>query len=298
MLRIGFLGFVFLLSVNTDSLARDLFVNNMNGDDRHNGQSERPEGKISGPVRSIGRALQIAKKRDRIVIANTGVPYRESVSIQGGHNSGYETNPFVIEGNGAVLDGSAPIPGLAWEQFRGHVFRYRPTRFQFQQIFIDDVPAQKRSLTPTGNLPHLQPLEWTYKDHYVYFRTKVNRVPAQYKLTHASLPVGITIYEARHLVILDLTVQGYQLDGVNAHDSVFDAALVGLVCRGNGRSGISVGGASRVLIRSCLVGNNGGAQVRTEGESKTRIVESDLIDNTAPKVVQEGGEVTIEKPVE
>ena len=100
------------------------------------------------------------------------------------------------------------------------------------------------------------------------------------------------------LVILDLTVQGYQLDGINAHDNVFDAALVGLLSRGNGRSGISIGGASRVLIRSCLVGNNGYAQVRTEGLSATRIIESDLIENTAPKVVQEGGRVTIENPVE
>ena len=48
--------------------------------------------------------------------------------------------------------------------------------------------------------------------------------------------------------------------------------------------------------RGCLVGNNGTAQVRTEGQSHTRIVDCDLLDNTAPPLVREGGEVEIEKP--
>jgi hypothetical protein len=113
-------------------------------------------------------------------------------------------------------------------------------------------------------------------------------------LSHTSLPVGITLYEARNIVISDLVVQGFQLDGLNAHDSVFDATLVGLTCRGNGRSGISVGGASRVKIIACLVGDNGAAQVRTEGFSHTDILNCDLVESpNAPAVVRDGGLVSV-----
>jgi hypothetical protein len=128
----------------------------------------------------------------------------------------------------------------------------------------------------------------------VYFRPEDGLLPTEYQLEYAFHPVGLTLYEVRHVVVSNLVIQGYQLDGVNAHDNAFDVTLAGLNCRGNGRSGISVGGASRVAIHSCLAGNNGEAQVRTEGYSQTRIVNSDLIDNTAPALVQEGGEVVVE----
>jgi len=93
--------------------------------------------------------------------------------------------------------------------------------------------------------------------------------------------------------VRDLVVQGFQLDGVNAHDGVQGATLAGLNCRGNGRSGISIGGASRVRIESCLVGNNGAAQVRTEGACHAQLVGCDLLDNTAPKIVRDGGKVVV-----
>ena len=95
------------------------------------------------------------------------------------------------------------------------------------------------------------------------------------------------------MLIRDLVVQGFQLDGVNAHDGVFGAQLTELTCRGNGRSGISIGGASRVRVEACLVGNNGAAQVRIEGSCKAQLIGCDLLENTAPKIVREGGEVVV-----
>ena len=52
------------------------------------------------------------------------------------------------------------------------------------------------------------------------------------------MPVGITLYKVRDVAIGDLTVQGFQLDGINAFDGAFDIQLSGVTCRGNGRSGI------------------------------------------------------------
>jgi hypothetical protein len=163
-------------------------------------------------------------------------------------------------------------------------------------LFLDGKPVRTVPVEPPGlQLPDLRPLEWCLFERQVYFRTERGRLPQTYAITHSSLPVGITLYEVRHVVISDLIVQGFQLDGINAHDNAFHAALRGLKCRGNARSGISVGGASQVTIEGCVVGNNGTAQVRVEGHSQTQIVDSDLLDNTAPPLVREGGQVQIEQ---
>jgi hypothetical protein len=281
------------LTLATNLVARDIFVNNVGGSDVQNGAA--PDSKIqgNGPVRTIAQGLRLAEKGDRLVLANTGEPYRESITLQGGRHSGHPDEPFEVVGNGAVLDGSLPVPSEAWEHVRASVFRFPPRRKSYQQLFLDDLPLTRRDVGPSG-LPQLQPLEWCLFDRHIYFRAEDDRIPQNYRLTHAGPPVGITLYEVRHVVVRDLTVQGFQLDGINAHDNVFGSTIANCVCRGNGRSGISVGGASRVRLDSCLIGNNGTAQIRTEGYSKTWIINCDLLENPAPKLVQEGGQVFVE----
>ena len=285
------------LLIATTAVGRDIYVNNVTGDDRNQGESpESNRGALSGPCRSVGRALKAARNGDRIVIANTGEPYRECVTLQAGHHSGVEGRPFEIVGNGAVLDGRSEVPPDAWRHFRADVYRFRPRRLHHQVLYLDDKPAKLRRIEG-GALPDLQPLEWCLFDGHVYFRAEKGRIPPDYDLSHSSMAAGLTLYEVRHVVVSDLIVQGFQLDGVNAHDGAMDTRLVGLVCRGNGRSGISVGGASRVQIEACLVGNNLRAQLRTEGFSRTRVIGCDLVDTdpAAPALQQLGGDVDIER---
>lgn len=237
----------------------------------------------------------MAQRGDRIVIADSGQPYREQLTLQAGRHSGRPTRPFTIVGNGATLDGSAAVPDDAWQHVEGNVFRFRPRRTTFQILFLKGKPSQQRHVILDEGFPDLQPLEWCLHDRSLYFRVEPDRLPNQYDLSYTSLQVGITIYETRHVVVSDLIIQGFQQDGVNAHDSAFDTTLVGLTCRGNGRSGISVGGASRVKVIACLVGNNGKAQVRTEGFSRTEIINSDLIPSEhAPATVRRGGQLTLQ----
>ena len=92
-------------------------------------------------MRTITRALQLAGNGDTIVLANTNVPYRENISLVGSRHSGTPQQPFTIRGNGAILDGSAPVPPEAWESYRGAVFRFSPPRMGYQQLFLDDRPA-------------------------------------------------------------------------------------------------------------------------------------------------------------
>ena len=295
MWRVAFSAFFFCWAILSSASARDVYVNNVAGDDARDGSSPTMVGTQGGPCRTIGRALRLAKNGDRVVLADTGEPYRESITLQAGRHSGVANRPFELVGNGAVLDGSQPVPKGAWTFVSGEVFRFQPPRMSHQILYLDGRPAKRRRVEPGESLPKLGPLEWCLYDRYVYFRPEKDKLPRQYALSYTALRVGITIYEARHVIVRDLVVQGFQLDGVNAHDGVDQGALVGLTCRGNGRSGISIGGASRVKIVACLVGDNGAAQVRTEGFSHTQIVNCDLLDNTAPTLVSASTATVVKK---
>ena len=275
--------------------ARDLYVDNMGGDDRFDGSAQNPQGGSGGgPCRTIARALRSAQNGDRIILKNTGQPYRESITLQGDRHSGTQLTPFEIIGNGATLDGTTAPVGDRWEHVKGELFRYAPARKSHQVLYMDGAPAN-RIVSKELGLPKLAPLQWAYHNRHIYFRTEPERIPSQYKLRHASLPVGVGLYQVRNVIISDLIVQGYQLDGVNLHDSAFSCLLLGVTARGNARSGVSVGGASRAYLEECVLGDNGAAQLRIEGYSKTQLIKTKLLDNTAPKVVRGPGSPKLEQ---
>ena len=125
-------------------------------------------------------------------------------------------------------------------------------------------------------------------------RTEPLRRPEDYPLTVATRPVGITLFHVQNVAILDLTIQGFQLDAVNAHNSARNVVLQEVTCRGNGRAGVAVGGASLVSINSSILGNNGEAQLLTRPYSETFVRQSDLLSNTAPAWLDRGGVVTLD----
>ena len=120
-------------------------------------------------------------------------------------------------------------------------------------------------------------------DGQVYFRGEPGRIPHDYRLSHTDLPVGITLYRVAHVEILNLTVQGFQLDGINAHDMVTDLTLRSVQARGNGRSGVSIGGASRATLIDCVLSENGQAQLRTEGLAFVVLKNCQLLGDSAPR---------------
>lgn len=190
------------------ALAKIIYVNNVTGSNRNRGDLKENHGAGAGPLRSISAALRRAESSDRVEIANTGRPYRECIALQGARNSGSRYAPFVVNGNGATLEGD--------------------------------------------------------RDHRV----------------------GITLYEVRGVVVHSLNVQGYSIDGINAHDNVFDCALVNVTCSANGRGGISVGGASRLDVVDCRAHRNGKVQLRTEGWSTTRLTRTRLVSPTTPSWIR------------
>jgi len=282
-----------ILSIST-ARGADIFVDNVRGDDRNRGYSADLSEGADGPIATLTKALKIARKGDRIIVADTGVAYRESITLQGGNNSGWEFAPLTIIGNGAILDGRAPVPVDGWKHVQGDIYCFAPTYKAYQQLYLDDRPASRAEVADLGQLDALKPLQWRLTGGMIFFRTEKDSGPGSYRLTYTARRTGITLYEVRNVKIVDLIVQGFQLDGINVHSNCYDIELSGITSRGNGRSGVSVGGASRALLSQALLGDNGVAQLRGEGFSKTTVVDSTLLENTAPAIFREEAKITID----
>jgi len=283
-----------ILVFTSSSWARDIFVNNVLGDDRNGGQRDTVAGERGGPCRSISKALRIATTGDRIVVAKTGQPYRESLTVEGPRHSGTDRFPTMIIGNGATLDGTMPLADANWEFFGNNTFRTRPAHMSYQQLFLDDQPAIRKQ-PPLAHAPQLEPLQWCLSDGWLYFRVEEGRLPQAYDLSCCGEQVGITLYDVHDVIIQDLQVRGFWLDGINCHDNVRRTDLMQITARENGRSGISVGGASRVRLDSCVAAGNGEAQVHTEGYCEVRLLDNKLDASSAPALLREGGHVIEER---
>jgi len=280
---------IWLLTV-ASAPAREIYVNNQLGDDRRGGWLPRPAGEGGGPCRSIAKALRIAQPGDRIVVANTGQPYREGITVQGPRHSGTDSYPLVILGNGATLDGTLSLVDAVWEYAGSNTFRTRPPRMSFQQLFLDDLPAARKQ-PPAVEPPQLAPREWCLIEGWIYFRVDAGKLPQAYKLSCCGEQAGITLYEVHDVIVQDFIVRGFQFDGVNCHDNVKRTDLVRITSLENGRSGFSVGGASRVRIDTCTAAGNGAAQVRIEGYCTLELLGNILDADTAPAIVREGGRI-------
>jgi hypothetical protein len=272
--------------------ARDLYVSNTAGDDGFTGQqpTAKPDG--SGPVRTIERALRLAQQGDQIHVQNTGQPYRESLSLTGGRHSGSALAPFVLSGNGAVLDGTAPVPPGRWENYRMAVFRFMPPRMEFQQLFLGGRPAARVAASAaSAEPPKLDPLQWCLHRGSIYFAVEPQRLPGAYPLRYAAKPAGISLLAVHDVLIREFVVEGFHLDGINALNRCRAVRLLGVTCRANGRSGVAVGGASLVDLDSCRLSGNGYAQLLTLPLSETHIRQSELRSDTAPAWIDQGGKV-------
>ena len=294
MVRCSGLALVFILLVAGVSAGRDIFVNNVSGDDRRGGRSPVSEGAAGGPCKTIAKALRIADPGDRIIVANTGVPYRESITLQAARHSGTDRYPFTLMGNGVVLDGTVSLAGAKWEHVGGNVFRTLPRLMSYQKLFLNDQPAVQRQPGP-GRPISLEPLQWCSVEGWIYFRVEEGKLPQSYILSCCGQTVGITLYDVHDVVVQDLMIRGFQLDGINSHDTVTRTDIIGLSCHDNGRSGISIGGASRVRVEACSSAGNGEAQLRTEGHCIVELIGNMLDAQSAPAIRREGGEI-IEVP--
>ena len=270
--------FVLLPSV---CLARPVYVNNATGDDRFTGMFPEIRSAADGPVATIGRALRIAQGGDAIIIANTGIPYGESVMVDRPELIGsnpprvanedlvysyhpYRTGsewvgefPLIIEGQGAVLRGTQPLAPGVWTRVGEGTYRYQPLRKAHYRLVVNgavarEVPVERSRTAP----PELAPLEWCAFRGFVYFRVEPGRYIDQYEIEAPRFDVGLGLHNARNVIVRNLNIESFRLDGVAVTGNCRNVRLENIRSTGNGRAGLAVSGTSQVLSAGLdLAGN-------------------------------------------
>ncbi len=304
---------ILIFSVSGPSFGREIYVDNMRGNDAFLGFTQRA-GSENGPVRTISRAVALASRGDTIILANNPEPYRESVLISGEKVSGISGYPLRILGNGATLDGSAEVVPNYWKGLgQQGIFFYRPKYSAYQNLFYRGKPVRRLDTSGVESLEELvkldwRPMTWALYRGSVYFKPKdAGMISASerylpydgsetarkraYSITAPELRHGISLFHVHNIVIRDLIIQGFQEDGIVASDAAVEIQLENVTCRGNARCGVAVGTGCSVWMKDCVLGNNQTVQLLTEEASLVSIFNSELISYPAPGWVDRGGTV-------
>ncbi|MDO4550525.1 MAG: right-handed parallel beta-helix repeat-containing protein [Planctomycetia bacterium] len=284
-----------LNGLNQEVMARDIFVDNIRGNDEFTGWNTAINADGNGPVRTIRRALELARAGDRIVLAKNEEPYRESVTFIGKNHSGALSGPFILEGNGAILDGSVEINPELWKFYGNGIFYFRPKYIAYQNLFLNGKPLS-RAEVPGHEIPEikLERMQWCMHEGNLLFKPEREHLPGDFPLRCAGMKCGITLIHVEGVEIRDLIVQGFQHDGIAAANSARNVFLNRVKLRGNARAGLSVGGACSVWIMNSVLGDNNAVQLWTERHSRTEIKNSELLSNTAAGWLDHGGVVMMD----
>lgn len=243
-----------------------IFVDNRLGNDRYDGLMAAPEGDRSGPVQTLAAAAHRVRPGDSIVIANHGRTYYGSLSLVGARHSGAGNRPFYVYGNGATISGAKPIATGAWQHVRDDIWRITPVRKTFYQLVLDGVAVTEAGCDAADTtLPSIPAGEWCAWRNVLYYHAPAAVNPNTLNLALADEQVGITLLDVQNVVIRDVRLQHYRLDGINAHDRCRDVVLENVTLEANGRAGLAVGGTSQVVVRgSTLQGNRVASALITE----------------------------------
>ena len=310
--------FFLILCISGTVTGREIYVDNMRGNDAFTGHTTRATDE-SGPVRTIQRALELARNGDCIILTNNPeLPYRESLHLCGEKHSGIPGFPFRIIGNGAVLDGSAEVPPHFWHSIGAKgIFVYQPPYIADQNLFYRGKPIKRLDAGDVKTLQELlaldwKPMRWCLCHGKIYFKpqdasmvlaterllppgSSQAAVRRQYAITAPEKQFGIMLSHVRNLEIQDLVIQGFQNDGMVLSTMAVDVKLTNVTSRGNARNGISVGTGCALWMKDCVLGNNQTAQLLTEEGSLTSIFTSELIPYPAPAWVENGGDVYLDR---
>jgi hypothetical protein len=257
--------------------AATLYVDNLRGDDAFDGTTAVPQGVRLGPVRSIQRAMERARKGDAILIVNNGIPYYESLSLIGSRHSGNPSAPFVIDGNGCIISGARAVPAGAWQSLPEFLWKLSPWKKGHAQLLLGQAVVPEHPCPRNAkSLPKIPAGSWSVWKGAIYYQSVPREDPRDKPFAFAYEDVGISLYRVRHVRIRNLTLRHFRLDGVNGPDLNRDVTLNGVSTLANGRAGVAIGGTSELLIRDCDVAGNRRYSVLIRGLAGVEVEDSRL----------------------
>jgi len=263
--------------------AKEIYVDNLIGQDSFDGRFSKPFDGGSGPVRTLHRAMKLAGYADQIVLTRPGAVYYDSLALTGRRNSGTVQNPFTIIGNGAILSGLRAVPPEGWRQAGPDLWKLTLTRKGYYRLMRDGISLPE-SIPEPGAAPlrTLQPGEWTAWQGSLYFKADGDS-PATQSFTYTAEQTGLSLYQVDNVRIVDLTLRDFRFDGLHAQNMCEGVRLENVTCVNNGRAGIAVSGTSHVEIVGGRVIGNGRHQLRIAGRAGAEL--RDLAIDGEPTVV-------------
>ncbi len=276
--------FCLLAIASVSASAAEVFVNNRQGNDAFDGHAGEIISATRGPVRSISRGLSLCQPGDILHLANTGVPYREPISLSGDQFRGIGPLRFVLRGHGAVLDGSQAIPLGRWRRINPSLWQFAPNRKGYYLLMAGGDTQLERIETPYGEQPKPQPNQWTVSNGSIFLGTDRLIEPAMLDLRIAGRTTGLTLHDVDSVVIEDLTIRHWRVDGISLHDLSRNVTLQNVTCEENGRAGIFVGGSSSASLQNVTANKNGKYSILVRERGVIRI---DNEDNISPQPVVE-----------
>ena len=238
--------------------ARVIYVDNRAGNNALNGFSPKIVDGNNGPVKTIQRALDYARRGDKIILINNNIPYYESISLAGKRFSGIGKENFTILGNGATLNGSIKVPMNGWKQLANNLWKVTPYRKGYFNLYLNGkiLPEYQPEKKQPVKLDEIPAGKWAVYQGAIYYRGKKNQLPPAEDFSLAGKSVGVSLIDVEGVSISDLNIENFRIDGINVHDRCKNVVLENVTCSGNGRSGLSVNGTSQVeVIDSKLINN-------------------------------------------
>jgi hypothetical protein len=277
------------------AMAADYYVDSRIGDNLNDGKSPDTVDVTTGPVKTIRRGLERVGPGDTLHIANHGVPYTESLQIVGSRFRG----GFTIEGNGAVVTGAKPVPFQAWQPLGDGLWRFRPHRKAFYQLVTNGHAVREMNVMPGAKSPPaLGEGTWCAWHGMIYYRLYTTAgsqsVDPDAPLEFAAEEVGITLLDVDDVLIRNLELRHFRLDGVNVHDRCQNIILDHVKLTENGRAGLAVGGSSLVGIKDSEVAGNRVTQILSTEVAQTELLNTQIGSGVGAAITRKGGHVLVD----
>src|SRR5580658_6185328 len=193
------------LAHGAGQLGPTVYLDNIKGSDQFDGSSAVPGAGGVGPVASITHASEILMPCGKLVIANTGIPYRGTLLLGG--KGGTPETPLIVEGNGATLEGLLPTKPSDWTVLKNGVLsmKWYGMPYGFMVVADGKPPVFAKSLRDIkpGESYYNKPLGGPHPGYY--------RLPEGKRLEDMTLEVdnggfgcGVEIVGASNIIIRNL----------------------------------------------------------------------------------------------
>lgn len=235
-----------LLLVPSATSAATYYVNNKVGDDLNTGTT------ADAPLATIAHAVSLCKTSDTLVLANTGVPYYESLKL--GRLGGTPQQPLVIEGNGAVLSGLEIIEPARWQKMADGLYLLPVDVQPYGNPFLVNRGQRLNSAESVESLAAEEHF-WD-RESGVYFRCAPGKTLESYELAATLNVSGLITTSASYIVCRNLICEHFSNDGFNMHGDCRGIYLENVVARHNGDDGISIHESGGLVVRNAYVHHN------------------------------------------